>query len=70
MSASVSNPVTEPEYKDGISRVLVIKDGVTNIKDKVIKISDNGDEGYNVDYNVDYDAEKEFCDGCGMISKQ
>lgn len=70
LSASVSNPVTEPEYKDGISRVLVIKDGVTNIKDKVIKISDNGDEGYNVDYNVDYEAEKEFCDGCGMISKQ
>lgn len=61
LCASVSTPVTQTR------RILVIKDGLTNIKDKVIKVSDNGDD-YKVEYNVDYETEKEFCDGCGMIS--
>ncbi|NRU52537.1 RNA dependent RNA polymerase [Clostridium beijerinckii] len=60
LSASVSTPVTQTR------RILVIKDGVTNIKDKVIKVSDNGDD-YKVEYGIDYESEKEFCDGCGMI---
>lgn len=70
LSASASNPVTEPLYEPNKPRILVIKDGITNIHDKVIKVSDNGSDGYNVEYNVDYDAEKEFCDGCGMIRKE
>ena len=61
LSASVSTPVTQTR------RILVIKDGITNIKDKVIKVSDNGDD-YKVEHNVDDQSEKEFCDGCGMIS--
>ncbi|NFH01952.1 hypothetical protein FC831_17090 [Clostridium botulinum] len=60
LSASVSTPVTQTR------RILVIEDGITNIKDKVIKVSDNGDD-YKVEYNADYEAEKEFCDGCAMI---
>lgn len=60
LSASVSTPVTQTR------RILVIKDGITNIQDKVIKVSDNGND-YKVEYNVDYEAEKEFCDGSGMI---
>ena len=60
LSASVSTPVTQTR------RILVIKDGITNIKDKVIKVSDNGDD-YKVEYNADYETEKEFCDGCAMI---
>ena len=60
LSCSVSQPVTNTE------RILVIKDGTTFIKDKVIKVSDNGND-YNVEYNVDYEAEKEFADGSGMI---
>ncbi|WP_252225010.1 MULTISPECIES: hypothetical protein [unclassified Clostridium] len=60
LSASVSTPVTQTR------RILVIKDGITKIKDKVIKVSDNGDD-YKVEYNADYETEKEFCDGCAMI---
>ena len=60
LSCSVSQPVTNTE------RILVIKDGTTFIKDKVIKVSDNGND-YNVEYNVDYETEKEFADGCGMV---
>lgn len=60
LCASVSTPVTQTR------RILVIKDGITNIKDKVIKVSDNGDD-YKVEYGIDYESEKEFCDGCGMI---
>ena len=64
LSASASTPVTQPKG------ILVIKDISTIIKDKVIKVSDNGQGGFKVDYNVDYEAEKEFCDGCAMISPE
>ena len=64
LSASASTPVTQPKG------ILVIKDISTVIKDKVIKVSDNGQGGFKVDYNVDYEAEKEFCDGCAMISPE
>ncbi|WP_195618942.1 hypothetical protein [Clostridium paraputrificum] len=61
LSASVSTPVSKPKG------VLVIKDGVTHIKDKVIMVSDNGNGGFKVDKDVDYETDKEFCDGCGII---
>lgn len=60
LACSVSQPVTNTK------RILVIKDGLVNIKDKVIKVSDNGDD-YKVEHNVEYEAEKEFCDGSCMI---
>ena len=60
LSCSVSQPVTNTK------RILVIKDASTFIKDKVIKVSDNGND-YKVEYNVDYETEKEFCDGCGLV---
>lgn len=61
LSSSASNPVTNTK------RILVIKDGVTNIEDKVIKVSSGKDGRFKVEKNVDYKSEKEFCDGCGMI---
>ena len=61
LSASGSNPVTNTH------RILVIKDGVTHIKDKVIKVSANEKGGFKVEKNVEYESDKEFCDGCGMI---
>lgn len=61
LSASGSNPVTNTH------RILVIKDGVTHIKDKVIKVSANEKGGFTVEKNVEYESDKEFCDGCGMI---
>lgn len=61
LCASVSSPVTNTK------RILVIKDGVTHIKDKIIKVSDDGDKDYNVEYGIEYEAEKEFTDGGGMI---
>lgn len=64
LCASVSTPVTQPRG------ILVIKDGVTHIKDKVIKVSNDGNGGFKVDHDVDYEADKEFCDGCGMIRKE
>lgn len=60
LSASASNPVTNTH------NILVIKDGVTHIKDKVIKVSDDNGK-FKVEKNVDYETDKEFCDGCGMI---
>lgn len=62
LSASVSTPVTQTD------RILIIKDGITHIKDNnVIKVSDNENGGFNVELNTNYETNKEFCDGCGMI---
>lgn len=63
LATSVSTPVTMP------NKILVIKDAKVNIKDKVIKVYDDENGGFKIDYNFDYEAEKEFCDGCGMIRK-
>lgn len=60
LSASVSSPVTKP-------KILVIKDGTTRIKDKVIRVSSDIDGNFEIDHNYDYEADKDFCDGCGMI---
>lgn len=60
---SVSTPVTMPK------KILVIKDGSIKIKDKVVKIFDNGKGRFDIDYNYNYEANRDFCDGCGMIRK-
>lgn len=62
LSASVSTPVSKPKG------VLIIKDPSRIIKDKVISVTNNGMGGFKVEHNVDYESEKEFCDGCCMIS--
>lgn len=64
LSASVSNIVTKPQG------ILVIKDGITHIKDNVIKVGSDGCGGFNVTYNFEYEADKEFTDGAGMITPQ
>ena len=63
LSCSVSTPVTMP-------RMIIIKDGSVNIKDSVIKVGDNGEGGFNVEYNVPYEAEKQFTDGAGMMTPE
>lgn len=63
LSCSVSTPVTMP-------RMIIIKDGSVNIKDIVIKVSDNGEGGFKVDHNVPYESSKDFTDGAGMITPQ
>ena len=65
LSCSASTPVTMP-------RILVIKDGKTRVEDKVVRIySDETGEGFKVDRCADYVVEeKEFCDGCGMMTPQ
>ena len=63
LSCSVSTPVTMP-------RMIIIKDGSVNIKDTVIKVSDNGEGGFNVEHNVPYKAEKQFTDGAGMMTPE
>lgn len=63
LSCSVSTPVTMP-------RMIIIKDGSVNIKDTVIKVSDNGEGGFNVEHNVPYEAEKQFTDGAGMMTPE
>lgn len=63
LSASASTPVTQPKG------ILVIKDGITRIKDKVIRVFDNGYGGFEVEHNVDYEADKDFTDGAGMIKR-
>lgn len=62
LTASVSTPLNITP------RLLVIKDVSRIVTDKVIRVSDNGDGGFKVERNVDYETEKEFCDGCGMVS--
>lgn len=63
LSCSVSTPVTMP-------RMIIIKDGTVNIKDTVIKVSDNGEGGFNVEHNAPYEAEKQFTDGAGMMTPE
>lgn len=63
LSCSASTPVTMP-------RMIIIKDGSVNIKDTVIKVSDNREGGFKVDYNVPYETEKQFTDGAGMMTPQ
>lgn len=62
LSFSTSTEVTQPR------RILVIRDGIVNIKEDVLRLSDNGKGGFDLNEVKDYEIEKQFCDGCGMIS--
>ena len=62
LSCSSSMPVPQP--KD----ILVIKDGSTHFIDKVLRLSDNGEGGFNLSEDDNYEINLNFTDGCGMIS--
>ena len=62
LSCSSSTPVPQPRD------ILVIKDGETRFTDKVIRLSDNGNGGFDLTYDDDYAITRAFTDGCGMIS--
>ena len=62
LACSCSIPVTQP------SKLLVIKDGITNIKADVLRLSDNGKGGFALNEVDDYEIERQFTDGCCMIS--
>ncbi len=64
LTASASTPLNITP------RLLVVKDVSRVVTDKVIKVSDDGEGGFKVDHNVDYETNKEFCDGCGMVSPE
>lgn len=66
LSCSASTPLTIKP------RILIVKDISVEISDRVIRVFDDGnpDGGYNVEYDVPYKAEKQFCDGCGMMDKE
>lgn len=61
LSCSASMPVTNPKG------VLVIKDGETHFRAKVIKIDDSKGEYPQMTYEEDYPINLAFCDGCAMI---
>lgn len=61
LSCSASIPVTNPKG------VLVIKDGETHFKTRVIKIDDTNSEYPKMTYEEDYPIDLAFCDGCAMI---
>lgn len=62
LSCSSSMPVPQP--KD----ILVIKDGSTHFIDKVLRLSDNGEGGFNLSEDDNYEINLNCTDGCGMIS--
>ena len=64
LSCSCSTPVTQPK------KVLVIKDGEVDIKADVLRLSDNGNGGFNLTEVNDYEIKRAFTDGCGMISPE
>lgn len=66
LSCSASTPLTLKP------RILIVGDKSVNISDRVIRVFDDGDPegGYNVEYDVPYEAEKQFCDGCGMMTPE
>jgi hypothetical protein len=61
LSCSVSTPVTQP------NGVLVIKDGETTFKEKVLQLSDDGNGGFKLNPVDDYEIKRAFTDGCSMI---
>ena len=64
LACSSSTPVPQPRD------VLVIKDGETNFIDKVLRLSDNGEGGFNLAEDDNYEITRAFTDGCGMISPE
>lgn len=64
LSCSSSTPVPQPRD------ILVIKDGETHFIDKVLRLSDNGEGGFNLSEDDNYEITRAFTDGCGMISPE
>lgn len=64
LACSVSTPVTQPKG------VLVIKDGETNFKDKVLQLKDNGLGGFELNQIDEYEINRAFTDGCAMIDEK
>lgn len=64
LSCSSSTPVPQPRD------ILVIRDGETHFIDKVLRLSDNGDGGFNLSKDDNYEITRAFTDGCGMISPE
>ena len=61
LACSGSTPVTQPRD------ILVIKDGTNKIKDNILKLSDNGQGGFDLKEANDCELEINYTDGCGMI---
>ena len=61
LACSCSTEVTQPK------KMLVIKDGSHIIKDNVLKLSDNGEGGFNLHKVDNCELEVNYTDGCGMI---
>ena len=61
LACSGSTPVTQPRD------ILVIKDGTNKIKDNILKLSDNGQGGFDLKEANDCEIEINYTDGCGMI---
>lgn len=64
LAFSGSTPVTQPKG------VLVIKDGEHKIYSDVMLLSDNGKGGFNLSKKENYEINRQFTDGCGMISEE
>ena len=64
LSCSSSTPVPQPRD------ILVIRDGETHFIDKVLRLSDNGEGGFNLSDDDNYEITRAFTDGCGMISPE
>lgn len=64
LSCSSSTPVPQPRD------ILVIRDGETHFIDRVLRLSDNGDGGFNLSKDDNYEITRAFTDGCGMISPE
>lgn len=62
LACSGSTPVTPPRG------ILVIEDGCNTIYQDVLKLSDNGNGGFNLHEVKDSEINVSFTDGCGMIS--
>ncbi len=62
LACSSSAIITQP------NRVLVIKDGLVKFKSDILRLSDNGNGGFDLSEVDGYEIEKPFTDGCGMIS--
>ena len=62
LACSCSTEVTQPK------KILIIKDGSKTIQDNVLRLSDDLKGGFNLEKEDNYTIEKDFADGCGMIS--
>lgn len=62
LAFSGSTSVTQPK------KILVIKDGETQFTDNIIRVYDDGKDGYKVKETDNYEVIRAFTDGCAPIS--